>query len=67
MVQIPLQRSPSAYLAKGQGFGGEKGRWELGYLPPEHRDPGAAISGIPFMVDQDGKQRGENRKGGNPK
>lgn len=26
-------KSPSAYLAKGAGFGGEKGRWELGYLP----------------------------------
>lgn len=24
--------------------------------PQEQRDPGAAISGIPFMVDQDGNE-----------
>lgn len=28
-----------------------------GLSPLEHKDPKAAISGIHFMVDQDGKQK----------
>lgn len=36
-------RRPSSYLVKGSGFGGEEGRWDLGYLPWSIRTWGGNI------------------------
>lgn len=57
-VQIQLQRSPSTYLAKGPQTLVWRRAGGIWAISPEHRNSRAAISGIPFMEDQDGKQRG---------
>lgn len=36
-----------------------------GLSPLEHKDPEAPISGIPFMVDEDGKQEVKQEGGKN--
>jgi hypothetical protein len=48
---------PQLLPSKGLRFWWGGGQVGAGLSPLEHKDPKAAISGIHFMVDQDGKQK----------
>lgn len=53
----PAETEPRLLPSKGLRLWRGGGQVGDGLSPLKHKDPEAAISGIPFMVDWDGKQR----------